>query len=716
MNQDTFSESWYRIAGENIRLRTGIDVRRQNFRGERWFVLENSFSNQFFRLRPAAYEFVARLNRNTTVQEAWERCLEIFPDDTPGQGEVIKLLSQLYHANLLAYDLANDARQLFDRQKKRHDRELKARLTNIMFMRFPLINPDRFLVKTLPLVRPLLGKLGTLLWFVVAILAGKLLLDNNEKFWDETQGVLTPSNLLWLYFAMAITKTLHEFGHAYVCRKYGGEIHVMGIMLLIFTPIPYVDATSSWGFRSKWQRLLVGGAGMIVEIFVAALAVFVWANTGPGTLHNLAYNMIFVASVSTVLFNINPLLRFDGYYMLSDLVEVPNLHQKATNQLKYFCKRYLFGLRQATNPSDTKSGAFWLTAFALASQIYRLVIFGGILFFVADRFLLLGIIMAGLCITGWIVVPVLKFIHYLASSPELARGRRRAVMVTVCGFASVLAFLQFVPFPLYFKAPGVFESQTRAQVLSDAPGIVAEFLAVDGQTVEAGDPLLRLTNPEIDLALRLSEAKIREQEAKLRLAMRAENADLKPIQLQLDAERATIAKLLIDRKNLTIRARVTGTYVAPAIEQTLGRHFDKGSPFGIIVDPGNFEFTATVKQEDADQLFTRNLDSAEVRIPGQAGQVIIVENLLKIPSDQNVLPSSALGWGGGGDIQTDPRDPDGRKTQEPFFSVRADIRDSSGATLLHGRSAKIRFAIGKQPLLPRWVRSFRQLLQRRFQV
>jgi len=695
-------------------------VRRQNFRGERWFVLGNPFSNEFFRLRPAAYEFVARLDRDTTVQQAWEHCIATFADDAPGQGEVIRLLSQLYKANLLAYDLADDARQLFDRQKKRRNRELKARLTNIMFIRFPLIDPDRFLVKTLPLVRPLLGKLGALLWFGVVAWAIKTLFDHSGKLLDETQGVLNASNLLWLYVAMAITKTLHEFGHAYACRNYGGEIHVMGIMLLIFTPIPYVDATSSWGFRSRWQRLFVGSAGMIVEIFVAALAVFVWAGTGPGALHNLAYNMIFVASVSTVLFNINPLLRFDGYYMLSDLLDVPNLHQKSTAQLKYFCKRYLFGLHHLNNPAATRRGAFWLSVFALASQLYRLIIFGGIVLFVADRFLLLGLIMAALCISGWIVMPIGKLIHYLAASPELARQRRRAIVVCTSLVATTFAFLQFVPFPHHFRAVGIFESKTRAQVLSQTPGRVAELLATDGDRVRLGQPLLRMVNPELDLALRLADAKLREARARLLLAMRTENADLAPLRLKLEAERATLTKLLADQQNLTVRARVAGTFVAPGIGDTPGRHFEKGVAFGLVLDPENFEFTATVKQGDADRLFshsdTPHLDRAELRVPGQAGQVLIIDKLLVIPSEQNVLPSPALGWSGGGDIQTDPSDPDGRRAKEPFFTVRADIRDAAGATLLHGRSAKVRFAIGHSPLLPRWIRSLRQLLQRRFQL
>ena len=153
---------------------------------------------------------------------------------------------------------------------------------------------------------------------------------------------------------MVVIKTVHEFGHSFACRRFGGEVHTMGIMFLLFTPIPYMDATASWSFRSRWQRALVGAAGMIVEVFVASLATFVWASTAPGTIHSLAYNMMFVASVSTVLFNANPLLRFDGYYILSDLLDIPNLHQRSTGLLRHFVEFMPLDTRKSINPTRSR--------------------------------------------------------------------------------------------------------------------------------------------------------------------------------------------------------------------------------------------------------------------------------------------------------------------------------------------------------------------------
>src|SRR6266542_3390022 len=323
----TFSESWHRIANQRLWLRADVRIRRQNFRGERWFVIENPLTNEFFRLTPAAYAFAGRLDPTRAVEAVWRECLEKFPDEAPGQEEVVQLLAQLYFANLLQYDRGTNSAELFERFKKRQQREWRARLLNIMFIRFPLLDPDRFLVRTLPVAGRLITVFGSILWLAVIVAGLKVAADNCQALKQQGQGLLAPGNLPLLYVGLVIIKTIHEFGHAYFTRKFGGEVHVMGVMLMIFTPVPYVDVSSSWAFRSRRRRLLVGAAGMMVELFFAALLAFVWAYSGQGALHSLAYNMMFVASVSTILFNANPLLRFDGYYMLSDLVEIPNRAQ-----------------------------------------------------------------------------------------------------------------------------------------------------------------------------------------------------------------------------------------------------------------------------------------------------------------------------------------------------------------------------------------------------
>ncbi|MEI6535691.1 MAG: hypothetical protein WCN98_10155, partial [Verrucomicrobiaceae bacterium] len=375
METPTFSESWHRLANQHLRLRPDVVLRRQNFRGERWYVVEDPISNHYFRIRPAAYDFLIRLGPDHTVDEIWNQCLERFPESAPGQQECINLLSQLYQANLLHYDLAADAEELFRRQKERRERELKARLLGIMFARIPMFDPDRFLKRILPWVGKFISPIGAVIWLVVVALGLKVVIDHWPQLLNEGRNVVEPGNLLLLYLGLIIAKVLHELGHGIFCKKYGGQVHTLGVMLLIFTPVPYVDVTSSWSLRSRRERVLVSSAGMIVEVFLAALVAQLWAHSGPGALHSVCYNIMFIASVSTVIFNINPLLRFDGYYILSDLLDVPNLHQRSLMQLKHLWKHFVFGIRQSRSPATARREMAVLTGFGILSGIYRIVVF-----------------------------------------------------------------------------------------------------------------------------------------------------------------------------------------------------------------------------------------------------------------------------------------------------------------------------------------------------
>ncbi len=527
--------------------------------------------------------------------------------------------------------------------------------------------------------------------------------------------MLAPGNLALLYLGLILIKVLHEFGHAYACRAFGGEVHTMGVMLLVFTPLPYMDATASWAFRSRSQRALVAGAGMIVEIFVAAIAALVWANTGPGTLHSLAYNMMFIASVSTVLFNINPLLRFDGYYILSDLLDIPNLHQRAGQQLSHLAERYLFGRTQSKSPTASLREASWLTGFGIASHIYRVVIFAGIILFVADRFLIVGALFAVVCVVSWIFVPLGKFVHYLATSPRLARCRPRAIAASVSIVGSLVLLLGVIPFPTRVVSPGVLESVDHTIVANEVPGQLVAVQVSSGARVTHGQPLLQFENQELEFQLAQINAQLTETRAHHRRALQLATADLAPIQRQVHAIEERQRELLRRRAALTVRAPQDGLWIAPAVEHHLGQWFLRGAPLGQVIDDRAFQFSAVVSQQEAARLFDQQVRTAEVRLRGQAGSSLPVTDQQIIPAEQQQLPSAALGFAGGGEVAIDLTDPQGVRAQETFFQVRATIAPAPDISLLHGRSGRIRFTLPAEPLLQQWMRKLRQLLQSRFQ-
>src|ERR1043165_9248037 len=265
------------------------------------------------RLSDAGYGFVGLLDGTRTVSEAWDLVGGQLADDAPTQPEVIQILSQLYAANLMEADITPDATVLLRRHKQLMKRQLQSRLMNVLFPRIPIWDPDAFLKRWMPIAKIFLRKFGIVMWLIVVIAAVAKISPLIPQLKQDAQHSIDPSNWLLLWVTFALIKFWHELGHAYMCRRFGGECHEMGIMFLVFIPTPYVDASTAWAFPSRWARMSVGAAGMIFELFLGSVLAFVWAEPHPSSLiHQMSFNAMLVASVTTVIFNANPLLRYDG--------------------------------------------------------------------------------------------------------------------------------------------------------------------------------------------------------------------------------------------------------------------------------------------------------------------------------------------------------------------------------------------------------------------
>lgn len=715
-NEKIFHESWYQIANQRIFLRASVTIKRQLFRGSRWYVLHDPFSNQFYRLRQNVYEFVARLSPKKTVEEIWCELLELMPDKAPGQSEIIDLLAQLYHANLLHYDLAPNSTKLFERYKKRRQKMIKMTLLNVMFARIPLFDPDNLLKFLHPLVRLTISKSGLIVWSIVVGLGIKTVIDNFKALQVQSDGILAPSNLVLLYVAVALVKVIHEIGHAFVVRRFGGEVHAMGIMLMVLTPLPYTDATASWSFRNKWHRILTGAAGMIFELFIASIAVMVWAGTTDGVLHSLAYNMVFTASITTLLFNINPLLRYDGYYMLCDFLGIPNLQQQATQQITYGLERYAFGKKDATSPSSTPLEAWLLSIFGVTSFIYRIIVFTGILLFISNKLLLLAVIMAVFFVFSWAVFPTFKFVKYLTSNPGLSRVRGRAIRNSIAAVAAVFLILNYIPFPYNFKAPGVLKAIGYIITVNSTTGQVIALGKPSGSLVGVNDTLLVLDNTELRDKRKETEAALTEARMEYDKALDRSQADLEPVEKRIRAYTERLQQLDKDIDDLTVRSEIDGVWVAPDVDDFMGRWLPRGTQLGQVINPRGFYFVSVIPQKEISELFSLKIRSAYVKLTGQSDKQLQVKEINTIPMEQNLLPSSALGFMGGGDIAVSPGDSTGTHTMEPFYEVRSVVKNDGNVMLLHGRSGKIRYSLGYKPLLWQGWRKIRQLVQKYYQI
>jgi putative peptide zinc metalloprotease protein len=716
LTAQTFSESWHRIAEARIGLLPSVQVQRQRFGGADWYVLQDRFTQRFFRLTPQAWRFVSRLSPRRTVDDAWRDALERFPEDAPSQHEVIQLLGQLHQSNLLYFRSQPDSAEIFDRYRQYKQRELYSKLLGFLYLRIPVWNPNDWLNAIAPLVRACVSLPAAIIWLIVVVIGGKAALENLPQIADQSQGLLALDNLVWLYLCMAGMKVLHELAHAFVCKRFGGEVHVFGVMLLVLAPLPYVDATSSWAFRSRYERALVGAVGVLSELFMAAIGAIVWANTGPGLVHTLAFNVMLLGSVSSLLFNGNPLLRFDAYYVLCDLVDIPNLYQRANQQWLYFADRYLLGTRDAKTPATDRREWWWLTGYGVLSFVYRMLVIVLVLEYVADQWFLLGVIFAITTLIMLVVMPFGKLFSHL-SGPAVARNRTRAIAASLAGILVPVLLLSLVPWRDSIRAPGIVESISANAVAPGSPGRLVALHARNGDRVQAGQLIARLSNPELESEIRLVQHQVRETELLRNQALVASPADVQPLERRLAMLRDRLLELEYRFAQLSVVARHSGTFVAPKVNERLGSWMQRGEPLGDVVDLDNLRFVAVVTQQQADELFAASISGVAIRLRGQIDREIQSDQFNVLPYQRQRLASAALGWMGGGSIPVRQDDQRGEMAAEPFFEVRVQLNDLKAELLtLNGLSGQMRIVLAPSPLLSQWKKWTMQQLQKRYQI
>jgi putative peptide zinc metalloprotease protein len=488
----------------------------------------------------------------------------------------------------------------------------------------------------------------------------------------------------------------------------------MGVMLLVLTPVPYVDASSASAFRDKWQRILVGAAGILVELFIAAVALFIWLSVEPGLTRALAYNTIVIAGVSTVLFNGNPLLRYDGYYILADLVEIPNLRARANSYLGYLGERYLFGRRETEPPTATPGEKAWFVGYGITSFLYRILVVVAILLFLMDRFFLLGVVFAVMAAIGWATVPVGKGLKFLFTHPRIRSVRTRAVAVTVAAVALVAGVIGLVPVPYRSRAEGIVWIPDEAFVRAATEGFVERVVAPPGGRVAKGDILITTRDPVLVSRVQQLEARLRELEARYEEQRTADRVKAELIREEIRYVQEDLARARERAAELIIRSRAEGTFVLPVARDLPGRFVRKGELLGHVVELQTITVRAVVPQGDID-LVLEQTRRVEVRLAERLADVIPAAMRRVVPGASERLPATALGSEGGGQIPTAPGDREGVLALQKIFQV--DLELPSHARLVNvGGRAYVRFDHGWTPLGVQWYRQVRQLFLARFNV
>jgi len=560
-----------------VRRRPDLVSNRQRYQGDGYWVVKEPVGLQYFRFHDEEFFILNMLDGHVSLQQIKDGFEQRFAPQKITFGDLQQFIGMLHRSGLVISNSPGQGKALRERGRIKNNKEMRGKFTNVFAIRYRGFDPE----KILNTILPWFGWIFTvpaLLFFSLLLLAASLLLASQyETVYARLptfQQFFAADRWLILAVTMAIVKVIHEFGHGLSCKKFGGECHEIGFMLLVFTPCLYCNVSDSWMLPNKWKRVWIGAAGIYVEMIMASIAAFVWWSTEQGTtLNDLCLNMMFLNVVSTIMVNGNPLLRFDGYYILMDAMEIPNLRQKATEVLKRWFQQTCLGLELQDDPFLPTRGKFFFAIFTIASVIYRWVVVFSICWFVIKVLEPYGLQAVGRMVAvvgffGLVAQPVIQTWKFCRTPGRLSKVKRTPVLVSLTIATVVILGVCYVPLPHHVDCAFEVQASEAGAVYAGTPGRI-QWTVKPKDSVREGDPIAVLDNP--DLEIRLAQLKGEEQIATVQLrslSYRSRNdRSLKP---QIETQRELLESISSMRlktaeelERLTVRAKRSGFIIPP---------------------------------------------------------------------------------------------------------------------------------------------------------
>jgi putative peptide zinc metalloprotease protein len=722
MSESIFSDQWYKLSALHPFLRPTVIVERQWVRGELWYLFTAANGSSTYRVNKTAYAFLGRCNGQRSIAQVWDELLANAPEATLTQHEVIELLITVQSKGFVEFEQTADARQLLEEMLVERRRETRQRLNPLAF-KVSLGNPQKWLGKLEWLAPWLFSPMGLLLFALSMFMGGFIAIDEFSSLNTFAgQWLATPRLILLVWLVYPFIKLVHEVAHVLAVLRWGGRVQEVGVSLMLLFPVPYVDASDANRFAHPYQRALVGAAGIFAELFLAATALVVWRLSQAGVVQDIAFVVAFTGGVSTILFNGNPLIKMDAYYVLSDLAQMPNLAQRSQLFFKSLVQKYLLGMKDRRKTPIQAGERLWLSTYAPIAWCYRVSVSIWMVIWIGEFSPTLGYLMALLALVTLAIVPIAKGLWYLRTDLPAGPGsgywqtQARALLL----FAVVVGLIGFAPLPERRVISGVVWMADKAQVKARGDGFVDKILADQGQLLEAGQGVIALNDPAQISQLQRLMARREGAQAALAQSMVVDLGKARQFQIELEQLNREIALETERVGDLTARADAPGKVFVKDRNDIAGKFFKRGDVLGYVLAPANSPadlqpiVRVAVEQDDVSLLKGR-IQAVEIQLAGDGTHSFKSQLLRDTPAALAKLPSAALGDRGGGELTTDPSDKDALRTVRPTYAF--DVVMPSVALERHGfvgQKAFVRFDLGYSPLAMQWLRQAQQTVLMKF--
>ena len=712
------------IGEVRIELRDDIRFRPQQYGGQASYVIEDPTTSSFYRIGVPEYTLLSLFDGKNSISDAMHHASSVLGRDAFTEHDAASISRWLVECGLAKTNTSDEANRLHQKSREKRS-QTRQQWMNPIMTKVPLFRPERLINVISPWSMWTTAPFMLLVWIAAICLAVHQLVTHSSQIAVNMTEILTPHNWLWLGLTWLALKLVHESYHALFCRRFGGEVREAGVVLIAFAPIFYVDVTSSWRFPSKWQRMMVAAAGMYAEIFVGAIAAIVWVRTDPGIVNQIALNVFLLSTITTLLFNANPLMRFDGYYMLSDFIEIPNLAPQGQQYLSYLGRKYLYAVK-LTSSLEWEPRDLFIKCYGIAAMFWRILITVGIALVAATLFHGAGLALVAIGAMFWVGIPLFHNLRYFLFGREQEKPRRLHCLLRVATSASALVLVCcFAPWPFTVKAPGVVDYRAGGIVRTGVGGFVAQVFVRPGERVEQGQLIAQLENAEL-----LAEAKrlaysLAASKKRIDIASRAGEVSS---QLMEQDHRRSLESQLAERKQqlacLRIVAPISGQIVSDDLDALLGTYLSEGHELLVIGDESQKEIKLSIAQEDA-ELFNSQI-GANVTVKMRVGNREAIELPITAvePGASTAVKYKSITAAGGGSIIVRPKTMTDESQQqwefiEPRLSGLIELSPEEAKNIRAGQLAMVKlpvarsaFGTGVYRFAERWIRQRWELIQR----